>query len=106
MKAVSQFVVNVCDLFEAEGRTLRTVVRDEASRLRIATTTLAMRLSLLAIAIPIIVGGVGLLAVTMMWLLEPALGDTAALGATGFTVLALGVGLLIACGVFSRGSTA
>lgn len=106
MKGVSQFIVNVSDLLEAEGRVLRTVVNGEARRLRTATTSMAMGLSLLMIAVPLAMGGIGLLAVSMIWALEPRVGWTLAVGATGLTLLAVGIGLFVTCGARARATSA
>jgi len=106
VRAISQFVVNVCDLFEAEGRSLRAVIRGEATRARAATTSMAFGLLLALIAVPIVVGGVGLLAVSLLWALERPLGLPLAAAITGGALVAAGAGLLAVCAAGARRPTA
>lgn len=102
MKAVSQFVVNVSDLVEAEGRLLRTVLRGEARRMQAAAASMALTLAVVSIAVPLAVGGISLLAVSMVWALEPVVGSALAVGATGLVALAVGIGLLVASAARTR----
>lgn len=105
MKALAQLVVNVFDLIEAEGRALRTVVRGESGRMRSATANMTIGVSIMLLAVPIAVGGVALLAVSMMWGLEPMLGWPVAIGLTGVAALAVGVALLMLFAFLVRGSS-
>lgn len=92
MKAISQLVVHVFDLIEAEGASLLTVVRSEAARAQGAAINLAMAMALLLISLPLILGGAALLAAALLWWLETMLTRPAAAAITGLAVLLLGVG--------------
>lgn len=94
MKAISQFVVHVFDLIEAEGRGLREVLRGEASQFRNAMTGLAFGLAFLVIAIPMLVIGGLLLAGAFMFFLNDHFGKPITFLLTGLLILAIGVGCL------------
>lgn len=96
MKAVSQFVVHVADLMEAEGRSLLGVVRGEAHRAHSTATNMAMGVALLLIAVPLCVAGVWLLAAGLMWWLETQVSRPLAASLTGLVILAAG-GALMGC---------
>lgn len=112
MKAISELVVRICDLVEAEGRALvsasreqgrnllevvqeqgRTLLetgRDEAQRVRAAINTLAVGFMFLLIATPLLIAGVGLILAGVMLWLEPQVGRPAAAAITGLLTLAAG----------------
>lgn len=91
MKAIAQLVVRLFDLVEAEGRSLRSVVRDEARVAHAAATNIALGLALLVMAIPLCIGGITLLAVSFMWWLETQVSPALAACLTGLVILAAGV---------------
>lgn len=95
MKAISQFVVHVFDLIEAEGAALLTAARGEARRVRLAATNLAMGSVFLIISIPLFVGGFGLLGAALMWSLETVVSRPLAACLTGLAVLAAAAGCLL-----------
>lgn len=94
MKVISQFVVRVFDLMEAEGKALLTVVRAEARGVRATATNVAMGVAFLLIAVPLCVGGVLLLAAGLMWWLETLVGRPLAACLTGLMILGAGGGCL------------
>lgn len=96
MKVISQFVVHVFDLIEAEGRALLTVVRGETLRLRDAAADLATGLAFLLVSIPLFVAGFLLLAAGLMWWLETLVSRPLAAALTGGAILCLG-GVCMMC---------
>lgn len=90
MKAISQFVVRVFDLIEAEGRTALTVARGEARHIRRYAARLAMAAAVLCIAVPLCLGSVWLMAAGLMMALEPEVGRPLAAALSGLAVLVLG----------------
>lgn len=90
MKAISQFVVHLCDLVEAEGRVLLTVGREEARRVKDAAADLALGAALLLVAVPLLVAGFSLLAAALMWWLESLVSRPLAACLTGLAVLSGG----------------
>ncbi|TVQ60451.1 MAG: hypothetical protein EA378_11680 [Phycisphaerales bacterium] len=94
MKAISQFVVHVFDLIEAEGVALRSAVRSEAQRARETSADVATGFALLLTSVPVLLAGFGLLAAGMMWWLETIVSRPLAAGITGAVALVLGGALL------------
>lgn len=94
MKVVSQFVISIFDLIEAEGRALRTVARTEARQAHSALVNLAMGVTFLFVAVPLFVAGAWLLAAGLMWWLETQVSRPLAATITGLVVLMLAVGCL------------
>ena len=98
MRAISTFIVRVCDLLEAEGRSLRSAVREEARDARehgkrLAAglgTGLVTGLAILLIGVPLVVGGTALMAAGLLSWLETQMTRSLALGTTGLAVLVLG----------------
>jgi hypothetical protein len=93
-QAVSEFIVRVVELIEAEGRTLRSAVAGEAGRAHSALVNFATGLAFLLVAVPMLVGGAGLLAVGLMWWLETQVSRPVAAAMTGLACLAVGTGCL------------
>lgn len=87
MKAVSQFVVHVFDLLEAEGGALRKAVRDEAGRASRSVANFLLGVAALVVAVPLTVGGVGLVSAGLMWWLESEVGRPLAAVLTGAAVI-------------------
>lgn len=96
MKGVSQFVVHVFDLLEAEGGAFRRAVRDEAGRARRSVASLLLGVAALLVSVPLTVGGVGLVSAGLMWWLEGEVGRPLAAALTGAAVLTA-AGLLVSC---------
>lgn len=94
MKAISQFVVHVFDLIEAEGSTFLSIARGEARRAQSTAASMAMAGAILLIAVPLLVGGVSLLAAGLMWWLETRMDRPFAAGLTGLVIVLLGLGCL------------
>lgn len=90
MQAISQFVVRVFDLIEAEGRSLHTVVRGEARRAQTAVTNMAMAAALLFISVVLSLAGMWLLGAALMWWLETQVSRPLAACFTGLVILASG----------------
>lgn len=94
MRTIAQFVVRVFDLFEAEGRTLLTVVRAESRRMHSTVTNMAMGVAFLLISVPLGVAGVWLSAAGLMCWLETQVTRPLAAGLTGLAILAVGAACL------------
>lgn len=90
MKAISQLVVHVADLLEAEGRTLLSIIRDEGKRVQQATMSAAVAVMFLVMTVPFVLAGFGLLATGLLWGLEPVVGRALAAVATGVALLVIG----------------
>lgn len=103
MKVISQFVVHLFDLIEAEGRGLRSVVQAEARRAHAIASRMAMGVAVLLISIPLIVGGFVMSAAGLMWWLETVVSRPAAAALTGLALLALGVGCFSCFKLLDRG---
>ncbi|MEK6703469.1 MAG: hypothetical protein AABZ53_14510 [Planctomycetota bacterium] len=95
MKVISQFVVHVFDLIEAEGRALLSVVREEASRARARASSMAVGVTFLIVSIPLLVAGALLMAAGLMWWLETQVGRPLAAALTGALILGLGGACLL-----------
>lgn len=90
MKAISQFVVNVFDLIEAEGRTLQSVVRSEARRVQTTATNMALGFALLVASLVLSLAGLWLLGAGLMWWLETQVTRPLAAFITGLAILGAG----------------
>lgn len=103
MRAISQFIIRVFDLIEAEGAALLTIVRGEAERARSAAVQLAMGLALLAVAVPLIITGFGFLTAGLLWLLETHVSRWLAAVLTGSAILFVGGMMLLSFAlIFAR----
>lgn len=94
VKAISQFVVHVFDLIEAEGSALRTAVRTEARRARDAVTDIATGVVFIIMSVPLALAGFSLMAAGFMWWLEGQVGRPLAAALTGAIALAAAGGCL------------
>lgn len=92
MKMISQLVVHVFDLVEAEGHALRSAVREEASRAHGAIANLVLGVGVVFVAAVLSVAGLGMLAASVLWWLEPHVGKPLATFICGVLVLALAGG--------------
>lgn len=90
MKAISQFVVHVFDLIEAEGRVLLEVVRAEAKRAHLSAVHLLLGVGFLAVSVPLVVAGVLLVGLGIFWWMERLLGPAGGAAVTGLLVLVAG----------------
>lgn len=106
MKAISQFVISVFELIEAEGRNLRTALRTEgrelhaalraeARDLRSVVIDFAMAIGLLLVTISLLLAGIGFMVVGLMWWLETLMSRPLAAVITGLVTASLGVGCLM-----------
>jgi uncharacterized RDD family membrane protein YckC len=98
MKAISEFVVHVFDLIEAEGSALRTVVQHEAQIAHGRIATLVLGVAVLAAAVPLVVSGLWLLGAALFWWLEHEVGSPLAAAITGLLVLGSGLALVAGFG--------
>lgn len=90
MKVISQFIVKVMDLLEAEGKAALAAVQGEGRRLRSAVRDLLVGVAFLVISIPLLVAGILLMAAGTMWWLETHVDRPAAALLTGLLVLLVG----------------
>lgn len=95
MKALSQFVVRVFDLVEAEGRTLLAVTRDEARRAQATATNMAMAGACLLLAVVFVIGGYGLIAMGVRGWLAARVDPSLASVLTGLLTIVLAGGCLL-----------
>jgi hypothetical protein len=89
LKAISQFVVHLFDLIEAEGFALRSAVRGEARRAREAATDILTGVAFLLVAVPLTLAGLALMAMGLLRWLELQVGPPLAAALTGLFVLTL-----------------
>jgi hypothetical protein len=99
---MTELIVRVADLAEAEGRSLRGAVRAEARELRQQASRFSVGLVMLAGAGALALIGAALCVATVYTALEPVAGGPAALLGAGLFAL-LGAGVLI--WVFKRMTT-
>jgi len=106
MKVISQFVISIFELIEAEGRGLRTALRAEgrdlhtalraeARDLRSVVVDLAIGIALLLAAMLLFMAGVGFMVVGLMWWLETHMPSSLAAVITGLVIFALGLVCLL-----------
>jgi hypothetical protein len=95
VRALSQLVIAVVELAEAEGRDLRAALRGEAARARSAFLHAAAAVAVLFVTVPLIVGGLWLMAMGLVAFLEVRLGEPLALMTSGGVVVLVGVGCLL-----------
>jgi hypothetical protein len=101
VKALAHFVVRVFDLVEAEGATLRAVVRAEGQRFQAAASSAALAAAILLIAVALVLAGCGLLSAALLWWLETITTPPVAAAATGAVLLALGSGIIVGVSVLT-----
>jgi hypothetical protein len=95
MRALSQLVISIFELAEAEGRDLRTAVRAEARDLRTTIVDLAMAIAILLLSIPLFTAGAWLIVAGLMLWLETQVSRPMAAVLTGIAVTALGAVCLL-----------
>jgi hypothetical protein len=94
VKAVSELIVRVTDLVEAEGRSIRQVIRSEGHELRERVSRFSLGLVFLVGAAVLVLMGTALCVATVYAALEPSVGVAGALLSAGVFALACG-GVLI-----------
>jgi hypothetical protein len=105
MKALSDFVISVFELAEAEGRELRTSVRSEAKAARAALIGLSGALAVLVLAALLLFGGTWLMVSGLhLWLETQVTRPLAALLA-GLSVFGLGVGCIVLFRSMTKGGS-
>lgn len=102
MKAISQFIVHVCDLVEAEGSTLLAVVRAEARHVHAAVADLAVGAAFLVVSIPLFIAAAWLLATAFMSWLQTQVSPPAASALTGLLLLLAAALCLFTFNTFAR----
>jgi len=90
VKSLAELIVAIADLAEAEGRSFVTVARQEGSKLREITRSLAVGLVVLVVAVPLLSIGACLVAIGIALWLEGHLGRPVAATLTGIIALAAG----------------
>jgi hypothetical protein len=95
MKVISQFVVSIFDLIEAEGHALLSVARTQAGEVHSGVARLAMAIAFLLAFVPLFIAGVLLLATGLMWGLETQVSRPLAAALTGCVVLVLAFSCLL-----------
>jgi hypothetical protein len=95
MKAISDFVISVFELAEAEGRDLRTSVRVEAGAARAAVIRLSVALAVLVVGALLLGGGAWLMLSGLHLWLETQVSRPLAAVLAGLSVFGVGVGCLV-----------
>lgn len=90
MKVISEFIVRLFDLLEAEGRVLRWAVRTEVRHMRGAAADCGLAIVLLLVSGALLVGGVGSAAWGLMCWLETLVGRPLAAVLTGVALGGVG----------------
>ena len=99
MKRISELVVRIADLVEAEGRSLRGIVQSEARTFRMQVSRFVLSLAWVAGAIVLVLAGIVLIGVAEFLLIEQSWGRPAAAAVTGLGLLLLGI---LSIWVFNR----
>lgn len=97
MKAISEFIISVFNMAEAEGRDLRASIRGEASAFRAAVVSLALALAVLILAVLCLAGGAWLVVFGFHLWLESQVPRPLAAALAGLSVVIIGVGGLVLC---------
>lgn len=97
MKAIAEFVVRVADLLEAEGRSARVAIREEARRARDAARGLMLGAVCIVAAGVFLVAGLSLLLNALYLVVVPGLGAAGALALTGAVALVVTGALVWIC---------
>lgn len=102
MKAMTELIVRVSDLVEAEGRSLRSALRSEAREFRQQAGRFSIGLVLLIAAAVLALMGAALFVATVYTGLEPLVGEPGALLGSGLFAL---VGAFVLIWTFKRMTT-
>lgn len=89
LNTISEFVVRVADLIEAEGRSLRAVVSAEMQTASKSLATAVLAAVMLLASGCLLLAGLGLLALALEWWLESFLSRHLAVALTGVALIAL-----------------
>ncbi len=95
MKLLSDFVISVFELAEAEGRDLRTSVRTEAAAFRAEVLCLLLSIGVLALAVLLFTGGAWLMVYGLHLWLETQVSRPAAAALAGLVALLLAAGCVV-----------
>lgn len=90
MKRLSEFIVSVADLFEAEGRAALHILRAEGRWIRSYIARLGVGLACLAVSFVVVIVGVVLLGRGAFLWMEQSMGTPAASSITGLAFLIFG----------------
>ncbi len=101
MKRIAELIVRTAELVEAEGRTLLAVSQREGNRLRQIVATMAIGLVFVAVAVPVMIAGFGLIVYGILIHLNTAIGPAGSAIVTGVAALAVSAGCLY---IFKRTS--
>lgn len=89
---ISQLVVHIFDLVEAEGHSLRSAIRGEASRAHAAIANLVLGAGIVLVATVLSIAGLAMVAASLFWWLEPHAGRPLASFVCGVLILLLAGG--------------
>lgn len=95
MRSLARLIIAAAELAEAEGRDLRAALRGEAARARSAMLHIAAALAVLLVAVPLLIGGLWLMALGLLAFLEMRLGGPLAMVTSGGVVVLVGMALLL-----------
>jgi len=87
LKALSQFVVHLFDLIEAEGRSFLAISREEVRHARNAAADFAVGAVFLVVSVPLFLGGLTFLVAALFWWLETLFIRPLAACLTGLAVM-------------------
>jgi hypothetical protein len=93
-KRLTELIVRISDLLEAEGRLLRDAVRTEGQTLRKHVTNASLGAAVLLVAAPLGIAGLCLLLLALFLVLRDSVGTAGAAAITGVVTLAV-TGVLI-----------
>lgn len=99
MKAISQFVVRLVELVEAEAKAAGGVLRVEARRAHSLVCETAMAATFLVVAAPLMLAGASLLAAGLYWWVEPTWGRAVSAAVVGLVLVGAAAGCMLC---FSR----
>jgi hypothetical protein len=102
MKMLSDFVISVFELAEAEGRDLRTTVRTEAAALRAEILCLSLAIGVLAFAVLLFTGAAGLIVFGLLLWLESQVSRPLAAVLAGLGAFVLGIGCVVLFRLLTR----
>jgi hypothetical protein len=104
VKAISQFIVHVFDLIEAEGGAFRAAVRDEGASAREGAMRVASSFAVLLISVPVFISGVWMMGAGLMWWLETQVSRPLSAFITGLTLIIAGAFILFVSRHFRDGA--
>lgn len=93
-KRLTELIVRLSDLLEAEGRLLREAMRAEGSTLRKHVANISLGAAVLLVAAPLGIAGLLLLLLALFLVLRDSIGPAGAAAITGVVTLAV-TGVLV-----------